>query len=87
MGLYLVRTEGIVDTGTQITEAACKDADDIPVSGSCTGISGDVVSGRHIDWTTQERPAQYRCTYRGNVDNTDYAAEIVCRRFDSKSVK
>lgn len=63
--------------------AFCKDADDIPISGSCASQQGLVASSRHINWTVDDVKAGFQCQFylpaSGSLQGE--AAEIVCQTF------
>ena len=89
-GFYVSKTQLYIETVTfNISnnsigdgEAACRDNNDLPLSGACFGPvaqSTSLRSTRHIDWLTNDAPAQYECTHTNNTGAVaEYQVTIVC---------
>ena len=86
-GAYRSRSELYRATGSQsvspglngAVQAACNDANDLPLAGSCPGSSGRVVGTDLIDWANQAVPAAFECTINNTTSTqVDISAAIVC---------
>ncbi len=89
-GFYVSKTQlyknDVPDTipgnGIRFVEAACADANDLPLFGDCDGPSGAPVFLLSItseDWTSTTNPASVACTFRSEtVVEENVEASITC---------
>lgn len=81
--LYEVIEKGPVGANASaVVVAACKDADDVPVSGACySHAGGRLRATQNKEWTSVKKAAQHQCTIFNPTSRTlDAHGSIVCRR-------
>ncbi len=72
-------SSGVVST----QEASCQDANDLPLTGTCTAppsSSAQLISTDAIDWNDETRPAAWRCAFSNPGSAVNVEAQILCVR-------